>query len=282
VQTPTGSPLRTAWTTWRVHNRRGPLTLRWIYAHMIEELARHAGHGDILKEQIVAADEPTNEAYAGAGRARRCTLLALLAEEGEVLHRLTACIAEPVRHPRVELGRLSTTQHEVVLSEDQSQTTGQDVQPLMTLMGTGIRFSGRPCGQDHLVRLQRAGLLGQRHHRHAMQGAWFQMDTRVASGRGTHQLVESDAVCPRQRQQQLQVRAALSGLQPRQRADRDARGLRQLSQGDLALPAQRPKPRSYSTDDLVDIRCALLAFCHVSKATCHRDGAFHSGRWPPS
>jgi hypothetical protein len=39
-----------------LHNRRGPLTLRWIYAHMIEELARHAGHGDILKEQIIAAD----------------------------------------------------------------------------------------------------------------------------------------------------------------------------------------------------------------------------------
>jgi len=39
-----------------VHNRRGPLTLRWIYAHMIEELARHAGHGDILREQIFHGD----------------------------------------------------------------------------------------------------------------------------------------------------------------------------------------------------------------------------------
>lgn len=39
-----------------LHNRRGPLTLRWIYLHMLEELARHAGHGDILREQILAAD----------------------------------------------------------------------------------------------------------------------------------------------------------------------------------------------------------------------------------
>lgn len=39
-----------------LHNRRGPLTLRWVYTHMIEELARHAGHGDILKEQVLAAD----------------------------------------------------------------------------------------------------------------------------------------------------------------------------------------------------------------------------------
>lgn len=37
------------------HNRRGPLTLRWVYAHMIEELARHAGHADILREQILAS-----------------------------------------------------------------------------------------------------------------------------------------------------------------------------------------------------------------------------------
>jgi hypothetical protein len=38
-----------------VHNRRGPLTLRWIYVHMVEELARHAGHGDILRELILTA-----------------------------------------------------------------------------------------------------------------------------------------------------------------------------------------------------------------------------------
>ena len=41
-----------------LHNRRGPLTLRWVYVHMIEELARHAGHADILREQILAADLP--------------------------------------------------------------------------------------------------------------------------------------------------------------------------------------------------------------------------------
>lgn len=39
-----------------LHNRRGPVYLRWIYLHLIRELARHAGHGDILREQILAAD----------------------------------------------------------------------------------------------------------------------------------------------------------------------------------------------------------------------------------
>lgn len=39
-----------------LHNRRGPVSLRWIYLHMIRELARPAGHGDILREQILHTD----------------------------------------------------------------------------------------------------------------------------------------------------------------------------------------------------------------------------------
>ncbi|GIG91580.1 DinB family protein [Plantactinospora endophytica] len=34
------------------HPRLGQVSLRWIYAHMIEETARHAGHADILREQL--------------------------------------------------------------------------------------------------------------------------------------------------------------------------------------------------------------------------------------
>lgn len=37
-----------------MHPRLGLVSLRWMYVHMIEELARHAGHGDILREQIIA------------------------------------------------------------------------------------------------------------------------------------------------------------------------------------------------------------------------------------
>jgi hypothetical protein len=33
---------------------QGPVTLRYVYSHMIAELARHAGHGDILAEQLQA------------------------------------------------------------------------------------------------------------------------------------------------------------------------------------------------------------------------------------
>jgi uncharacterized damage-inducible protein DinB len=34
------------------HARLGRVSLRWVYVHMIEETARHAGHADILREQI--------------------------------------------------------------------------------------------------------------------------------------------------------------------------------------------------------------------------------------
>lgn len=34
------------------HDRLGTLSLRWVYLHMIEEVARHAGHADILREQL--------------------------------------------------------------------------------------------------------------------------------------------------------------------------------------------------------------------------------------
>jgi len=34
-------------------NRRGPLPLRWVYLHMLREIAQHCGHADILREQLI-------------------------------------------------------------------------------------------------------------------------------------------------------------------------------------------------------------------------------------
>jgi uncharacterized damage-inducible protein DinB len=47
-----------------MHNRRGPLSVRWIYVHMIEELACHTGHGEILREQIDAGFIPPQASTA--------------------------------------------------------------------------------------------------------------------------------------------------------------------------------------------------------------------------
>jgi hypothetical protein len=49
-------------------NRRGPISLRWVVVHCIAELAQHAGHADILREQILAADRSPG---AVRGRAER-------------------------------------------------------------------------------------------------------------------------------------------------------------------------------------------------------------------
>ncbi len=35
-------------------NRRGPLPLRWVYLHLLRELAQHCGHADILRELLLA------------------------------------------------------------------------------------------------------------------------------------------------------------------------------------------------------------------------------------
>lgn len=35
-------------------NRRGPLPLRWVYLHVLRELAQHCGHADILREQVLS------------------------------------------------------------------------------------------------------------------------------------------------------------------------------------------------------------------------------------
>ncbi len=39
------------------HPVMGRLTLRWVLTHCVRELAQHAGHADILVEQLVAARE---------------------------------------------------------------------------------------------------------------------------------------------------------------------------------------------------------------------------------
>jgi hypothetical protein len=50
-------------------NRRGPLPLRWVYLHMLRELAQHCGHADILREQVLAAraGAPAAEGPAAKG-----------------------------------------------------------------------------------------------------------------------------------------------------------------------------------------------------------------------
>lgn len=38
------------------HHRLGRVSLRWIHLHMLREINRHAGHADILREQLLSGD----------------------------------------------------------------------------------------------------------------------------------------------------------------------------------------------------------------------------------
>ena len=53
--------------------------------------------------------------------------------------------AEPVRQPGVELGDLAGP-HEVVVAEDQPQPAGEDVEPLVALVGAGLRLARARAG----------------------------------------------------------------------------------------------------------------------------------------
>jgi uncharacterized damage-inducible protein DinB len=51
----------------------GQVSLRWIYIHMIEETARHAGHADILREQTDGATGIDLRVQAAWERAVLCS-----------------------------------------------------------------------------------------------------------------------------------------------------------------------------------------------------------------
>jgi uncharacterized damage-inducible protein DinB len=41
--------------TFILQRRKAPVSLRWVYIHMIEEYARHCGHADLIRERLDGA-----------------------------------------------------------------------------------------------------------------------------------------------------------------------------------------------------------------------------------
>ena len=78
--------------------------------------------------------------FAAAARAH-LHALAGPPEEAQHLGRRLTGAAEPVRHPGVELGDLPDAEHQVLVAEDQSHPAGQDVEPLVAVMGSRARAS---------------------------------------------------------------------------------------------------------------------------------------------
>jgi len=142
--------------------------------------------------------------------------LALRAEEHQHLGSLGTGAAEPVRYAGVELGDLAGLHDEVVLGEPQPQPPGQDVHPLVALVGLLLGVVvGRGWRDDHLVRPWPARPLCQRDDRAAMAAERPQADAWVARRGRADEVIERHLIRAGQGQQQLQGRLAATGFQAR-------------------------------------------------------------------
>jgi hypothetical protein len=172
--------------------------------------------------------------------------LALRAEQRQHLSRLGASAAEPVRDAGVELCDLAGRHDEVVLGQPQPQSPGQDVHPLVTLVGLllDVGLVGRSGRNDHLVRPWPGRPLRQRNERPAIALERPQPDAWVARRGSADEVVERHLVRASQGEQQLQGRPAATGLQARQRTRGDAGHRGQPGERQLVLLAQGSQARA--------------------------------------
>ena len=159
-----------------------------------------------------------------------------------------------------------------MLTEDQSQCAAQYVQPLVALVRLEVRLASGSAGRDDdLIGLHGARSARQGQKCFPVSSKRVRVDTRVAGFRAADQFVEWYAVGSRDGQQQLEVRPAVAGLEPRQRTDRDAGGRRQFGQARLALLTQRAQARSYQSEDaLFGVHHDILPrTARMTAAVCH-------------
>lgn len=144
-------------------------------------------------------------------------LLAVPTEEAEDLYGLVSGCAEPVWNGSVELRHLSRPHRHVVVGKDQSQSPREDVQPFVTLVRPKLRLAWLRRDHDFPC-MESLGLIGQRHNDATLSGTGSQTYPWVAHRWRPDQLIERHLMRLSDRQQQLQARLALPGLQTRQGA----------------------------------------------------------------
>lgn len=82
-----------------------------------------------------------------------------------------------------------------MFTEEESQSSIEDIEPFVALVGLWIGFPWAAAGRNHeLVCLDTAGSAGQGQHGHAVTGDRAQVDARVSGGWGVDEFVERDAV----------------------------------------------------------------------------------------
>ena len=92
-----------------------------------------------------------------------------------------------------------------------------------------------------------------------------QVNSWVTGRRRAHQVIEGNAVQPRQGQQNLKVWLAPAGLQTGQGTDRHARGRRHVFKGEVPFGTNSPEPWADRPENTIKITCHTPYFAIPAK-----------------
>lgn len=170
--------------------------------------------------------------------------LALAAKDTKYFCLLVPSAPEPMGNAGIELGHLPRPKDQVMVTEHKAHPSRKDIEPLVAFVGLqdGLDLGRR---DDDLPGLHAPGLAGQRDDRALVGVSGLEADTGITDFRCADQLIQGHAVSLGQRQEQLQARAPLAGLQPGQRALRNTSGCCKTRQRHAALHAKTLEPHPH-------------------------------------
>jgi len=135
-------------------------------------------------------------------------------ENAENFGGFIAGTAEPVRHLGIEGGDFTRSEHHFLVAEDKTHVPGQDVDPLVTVMGTWFR-GGVAGRDDDLPGLHTIGLPGQRDHRPALDPPRLEPQSGIALLGRRDEVVQRHPIGMGERKQQFQGGSSLTGFEAR-------------------------------------------------------------------
>ena len=149
-------------------------------------MPKRTSNGEAARQKL---DDPSLGSYMSDGVVRtvmcspgRVKMLRISAGSAPVL-------PNTVRHLGVELGDLAGSEDPVAVAEDESQVAGQDVDPLVAVVGPrfGVGLARR---DDDLPGLHAVGLSGERDDGPALDAAGSEADPRIAHLGRTDEVVQ--------------------------------------------------------------------------------------------
>ncbi len=170
--------------------------------------------------------------------------VALAAKDTEYFRLLIPRAPKPMGNVGIELGHLPRPEDQVMVTEHKAHPPRKNIKPLVALVGLqdGFDLGGR---DDDFPGLHAPRLAGQRDDSTPVGVSRLKTDTGITDFRCADQLIQRHPVSLGQRQEQLQTRAPLARLQPRQRAFRNTSGCCETRQRHAALHAKTLQPHPH-------------------------------------